>query len=85
MTQMCCQLVPWFYDDVWGPYSLCDEESLKLMTRVLVLWRLLEKGINEQAMVRLSKTYNARIRRRNVDVKGNMYEYLTSLRWKFVR
>jgi len=39
MAQMCYRLVPWFYDDVWGRGSLCDEESLTPMTRVLVLWK----------------------------------------------
>jgi len=40
MAQMSCQLVPWFYDDVWGRGSLFDGVSLTPMTRMLVIWRL---------------------------------------------
>jgi len=86
MAQMCCQLVPWFYKDVWGPESLWGEESLTPMTRMLVLWGLLWERSRRASNGMIRQDIECENMKMQCGMfKGSIYEYLMSLRWRFVR
>jgi len=86
MAHMCFQLVLWFYRNVWGPESLCDEESLTPMIRVLVSSSFLLEG-NQRASIGMIKQSIAceNTKMQCWMFKEGMYEYMMNLLWGFVR